>query len=163
MKNSHNMNRINAAQKPSKEPIVTELEVVDDMPQEAEFTPVCEMAKVADFRGYKLWVWTNDEGQIPHFHIIKGKPTAPTFDACVQFKVAEYYPHGGKHTDKLPRNHLKDFVSLLKSQDPYALGTQSIWQTLIIEWNRNDNKVQVPATTPMPDFMHIVYPTTPAE
>ncbi len=157
MKDINNMNRSNVARKTSHEQIVTEFEVVDDV------FPVCEMAKVADFRGYKLWVWTNDEGQIPHFHIIKGKPTAPTFDACVQFKVAEYYPHGGKHTDKLPRNHLKDFVALLKSQDPYALGTQSIWQTLIIEWNRNDNKVQVPVTTPMPDFMHIVYPTTPAE
>lgn len=157
MKDINNRNRINAARKKSQEQIVTELEVVDDV------STVCEMAKVADFRGYKLWVWTNDEGQIPHFYIIKGKPTAPTFDACVQFKVAEYYPHGGRHTDKLPHNHLKDFVELLKSQDPFALGSQSIWQTLIIEWNRNDNKVQVPVTTPMPDFMHIVYPAASAE
>lgn len=119
---------------------------------------VCEMAKVADFDGYKLWIWTNDEGKIPHFHVIKGNPLAPSFDSCIKFKVSEYFPHGGRHKDKLPRNHLKDLVELLKSQDPYAIGQQTIWQALIIEWNRNDNKEQVSPFAPIPDFMHIVYP-----
>ena len=34
---------------------------------------ICEMAKVADLDGYKLVIWPNDEGMIPHFHIIKGR------------------------------------------------------------------------------------------
>ncbi len=119
---------------------------------------LCEMAKVADFNGYRLVIWTNDEGEIPHFHIMTGKnPNNPEFDSCIKFNVSEYYPHGGKHTDKLPHNQLKNLIGLLNSQDPYTSDT--VWKILLAEWNRNDNRVKIPMDTPMPDYRHIVYPS----
>lgn len=114
---------------------------------------LCEMAKVADFNGYKLVVWTNDEGATPHFHVMAGKDLRhPEFDACVKFRVAEYYPHDGTHTDRLPDGQAKAMVDLLKSRDPFAIGEQTVWQTLLVEWNRNDNREKISVDTPMPDY-----------
>lgn len=117
---------------------------------------LCEMSKVAEFNGYNLIVWTNDEGQEPHFHVTKGRnPTAPDFDCCIKFGSAEYFPHSG-HCDKMPRKHLKDLVALLKSNDEDAVGNQTFWQSLIGDWNRNNNRRKIPLTTEMPDYIHIV-------
>lgn len=120
---------------------------------------ICEMAKVADLDGYKLVIWPNDEGMIPHFHIIKGRnPNNPEFDACIKFLEPSYYPHGGHHTDRLSSQEIKKLVNLLNSKDIYALTEQTIWQTLMIEWNRNDNRQKIDLKTEMPDYRHIIYP-----
>ena len=131
------------------------VEIVDDE-QAIQEGLLLEMAQVADFNGYKLIIWTNDEGKIPHFHVVKGKkPSVPDFDCCIKFQCAEYYPYGGKHTDRLPRNQLKKFIELLNSKDKYD-ETHTVWESLIIEWNRNNNRTRIPSNITMPDYMHIV-------
>lgn len=118
-----------------------------------------EMAKVATFGDYTILVWASDTGEIPHFHVIRGRDLLrPEFEACLKIQSAEYYPHGRSHDGRLSEKLLEELVALLQSKDQDLWGNQTLWQALIGDWNRNNEERKVPLTTTMPDYRQLVLP-----
>lgn len=153
MKNSHNTNRISAARKPSKEPTITELEVVDEMPQ-----VVNEMARIGfikDKLELEVYVNTDDGGELPHFHVRDKATRGGQFHCCIRFDTPMYFPHEGKRSTMNAKQR-KALVELLKSVDRDS--GKTLWWESLHEWNRNNSDVTVDLSTPMPDYQHLRMP-----
>jgi len=119
-----------------------------------------EMDIVADSDGYTILVWANDAGEVPHFHVIRGEDRLkPDFEACIKIQSAEYYLHGGQHTDRLSEDVLERLVRLLESKDMDSGGKMTVWQWLVGAWNRNNKTRRIPVTTAMPDYRHMGFPS----
>ena len=100
----------------------------------------------------RILVYTNDPGNIPHFHIVDSDTNGHFFNCCIEIKNNRYFKHGAK-TDTLNNRDRKGLVGFLNSIDkdfgiPY-------WRVLLIEWNRNNSNVQVDKDQPMPDYLHM--------
>lgn len=110
---------------------------------------VLEMAACGNAHGMYLVVWTNDSGWIPHFHIFNNQnPNKATFNACLKLETPEYFKHV-HHTDVLNSKQLKQLVKLLQKEIKPGL---THWQQLIISWNMNNSKSEIPFDMPMPDY-----------
>lgn len=110
-----------------------------------------EMAKIGRFKDLYIYIWMNDGGNVPHFHISDSAnyPQNSTIEISVKIQSAEYFPHGNKYEDQLNSKQKKELVKFFNSKT--ALGVSN-WMILIDTWNRNNSSINLPISTPMPDY-----------
>ena len=129
--------------------------IAEEMRQE-DGEVLMEMAHVVDMGGGLVVYVRSKEmqgGNIPHFHIFdaatQGKDRKRGFRTCVEILRPVYFFHEGKR-DLLNASMRDELCSVLSA--PHKRFTQyTNWDFLINEWNQN-NAVQVPVDTPMPDY-----------
>lgn len=101
----------------------------------------------------EIYVNTNDEGNVPHFHIHDISTKGNEFHTCVQIeKKNMYFHHTGKENilNSKERKQLNDF---LKTNDKYG---ELNWKVLIKELNRNNSNIEIDINTPQPDYTIIL-------
>ena len=112
-----------------------------------------EMSRVGFVDTYEIYVNTDDPGNIPHFHIRDSATRGNNFHTCIKICSNEYFHHTGKE-DVLRKKDLKKlckFLSDNSGDDEFKTN----WNVLIFMWNRNNSKMKVDKTQPMPDYTNI--------
>lgn len=112
-----------------------------------------EMAKIGRFKNLYIYIWMNDGGNVPHFHISDSSnyPQNSNIEIAVKILSPEYFPHGGKYTDKLNSREIKALINFMnKSEDG-----ENNWKYLVKTWNRNNSGAKIPPNTPMPDYTQL--------
>jgi hypothetical protein len=109
-----------------------------------------EMAQIGEFDTYAVWVRTNDPGNIPHFHVWDINTHGDKFHTCVRLDKPEYFHHNGKE-DSFNSKEKKELMQFLSSID-IDEEDRTYWQTLVIEWNRNNSSRKVDKNLSMPDY-----------
>ena len=94
--------------------------------EESHDKMLLEMAQIGTFNKYTIIVWTNDSGNIPHFHTGK---------------------EGVLNSKK--RKSLVDFLKNTFDEDT------SNWEYLIMTWNANNSNKKLSKKMPMPDYTNI--------
>ena len=107
-----------------------------------------EMAQIGTFSKYTIIVWTNDPGNIPHFHIVDSSTRGEKFHTCLKIETPEYFHHSGKE-DVLNNKERKELLKFLNSKDKW--GEQN-WVVLLKEWERNNSKTSIDINLPIPDY-----------
>lgn len=107
-----------------------------------------EMAQIGTFGKYTIIVWTNDPGNIPHFHVVDSATRGNSFNTCIKIESAEYFHHEGKE-DTLNTKERKELLKFLNSKDKW--GEQN-WVVLLKEWERNNSKTSIDINLPIPDY-----------
>ena len=110
-----------------------------------------EMSQVGTFNKYTILVWTNDLGNIPHFHIVDTSTLGRSFHSCVKIELPEYFHHEGK-TDTLNSRQRKALVDFLEK--PFDEDTSN-WEYLIMTWNINGSGKRLSKKMPIPDYTNI--------
>ena len=115
-----------------------------------------EMAEIGSFGKSKqldfvVFIWSRDPEFIPHFHIGDSEtyPKCTKFQTCLKIESPEYFPHGGKYTDRLNSNQLEQLIEFLKIEDEEG---ESNWKFLLRTWNRNSSKMKVEINQEIPDY-----------
>ncbi len=137
-------------------------ETIADEMREEDGELLLEMAHVVDMSdGLVVYIRSKElqGGNTPHFHVFdaasQGKDRNKGFHTCVEILRPVYFFHEGKR-DKLNAQKRNELCSVLSA--PHKRFTQyTNWDFLINEWNQN-NAVQVPPETPMPDYHTIAVP-----
>ena len=110
-----------------------------------------EMAQIGTFNKYTIIVWTNDSGNIPHFHIVDSSTRGEEFHTCIKIEKPEYFHHTGK-VDVLNSKERKSLVDFLKNPIDEDI---SNWEFLIMTWNSNNLNKKLSKKIPMPDYTNI--------
>ena len=110
-----------------------------------------EMAQIGTFNKYTIIVWTNDPGNIPHFHIVDTSTRGEKFHTCIQIEKPEYFHHTGKE-DILSSKERKQLVDFLNKNDKW--GEQN-WIVLLKEWERNNSNISIDINQPIPDYTNL--------
>lgn len=108
-----------------------------------------EMAKVGPLNDeLVIYIWTNDGGNIPHFHIVDKATMGNEFHTCVKIMSAEYFHHTGKE-DMLNSKQKKALMKFFTMSDKWG---DNYWDIVLQEWNRNSSKIEVDRNLPTPDY-----------
>ena len=108
-----------------------------------------EMAKVGPLNDeLVIYIWTNDGGNIPHFHIVDKATMGNEFHTCVKIMSAEYFHHTGKE-DVLNSKQKKALMKFFTMSDKWG---DNYWDIVLQEWNRNSSKIEVDRNLPTPDY-----------
>ena len=108
-----------------------------------------EMAKVGPLNDeLVIYIWTNDGGNIPHFHIVDKATMGNEFHTCVKIMSAEYFHHTGKE-DVLNSKQKKTLMKFFTMSDKWG---DNYWDIVLQEWNRNSSKIEVDRNLPTPDY-----------
>ena len=108
-----------------------------------------EMAKVGPLNDeLVIYIWTNDGGNIPHFHIVDKATMGNEFHTCVKIMSAEYFHHTGKE-DVLNSKQKKALMKFFTMSDKWG---DNYWDIVLQEWNRNSSKIEVDRNFPTPDY-----------
>lgn len=101
----------------------------------------------------EVYVWTNDPGRTPHFHVRKyGKNNRSEWEVCILYESCDYFMHG-KYKGKLSSRQIaKELDRMLRQIDPNSRNSETYWQTAISEWNRNNSKVVLDLNLEQPDY-----------
>lgn len=116
-----------------------------------------EMAKIGEIDtqvgktgNYEIWIYTNDAGNKPHFHIINEQTG---FSCCVCILECDYFIHEGKE-DTLNHKLKKSLVYFLNKKRKTGLTN---WAFLCESWDANNSKMELPDDIywNMPDYMNL--------
>lgn len=110
-----------------------------------------EMSQVGTFSKYTIIVWTNDPGNIPHFHIVDSSTRGEKFHTCLKIETPEYFHHSGKE-DVLNNKERKELLKFLNSKDKW--GEQN-WIVLLKEWERNNSNSSIDINQVIPDYLKL--------
>lgn len=110
-----------------------------------------EMSQVGTFSKYTIIVWTNDPGNIPHFHIVDSSTRGEKFHTCLKIESPEYFHHSGKE-DVLNNKERKELLKFLNSKDKW--GEQN-WIVLLKEWERNNSNSSIDINQVIPDYLKL--------
>lgn len=106
-----------------------------------------EMAQLGKMNEYYLFIYPNDNGNIPHLHFFTVDHKK---EGCIKLETAEYFPRG-RYKATLTNSGAKDFAKFMASPYPkYPNATN--YEMALIFWNANDERKQVPLSTPIPDY-----------
>ena len=115
-----------------------------------------EMAKIGSIDkqvgktgGYEIWIYTNDLGNKPHFHIVNEEKN---FSCCVRIDVAEYFIHLSKE-DILNSALKKSLVYFLKSKHRKLPITN--WEYLCACWEDNNSNMPLDDDLQMPNYLEL--------
>ena len=114
---------------------------------------VLEMAQIGRMSNplWYLWIWPNDGGNIPHFHISDVPPTrrGGSFHCAIKLKEAEYFKHGS-YTDEITSvKRRKELVDFLQSKTDLGI---TMWQFALFTWNQNNSEAKVDVNLEIPDY-----------
>lgn len=120
-----------------------------------------EMARVGYADNLEISVWTNDPGEIPHFHVTNDEPRgkASRVDACIQLEQAKYFSHG-KHKGTLNASQRKALDRFFREKPKYSREPTN-YDLAVSFWNSNNsNRIVVPpidknGDTVIPDYTNI--------
>ena len=108
-----------------------------------------EMAKVRPLNDeLVIYIWTNDGGNIPHFHIVDKATMGNEFHTCIKIMSAEYFHHTGKE-DVLNSKQKKTLMKFFTMSDKWG---DNYWDIVLQEWNRNSSKIEVDRNLSTPDY-----------
>ena len=116
-----------------------------------------EMAKIGSIGlevgktgNYEIWIYTNDPGNKPHFHVVNDQTG---FSSCILICECGYFKHEGK-TDELNRRLKKSLVHFLETTRKRG-GTN--WEFLCECWDANNSDMEIPDEVydNMPDYMNL--------
>lgn len=107
-----------------------------------------EMARVGYANDLEILVWTNDGGNIPHFHI----RSKDGFQTCIRLDKADYFHHTGKE-GRLNSKQLKALVDFLNQRQRKGLTN---WELILLMWNLNNSNVVVDEDQEMPNYIELV-------
>ena len=116
-----------------------------------------EMAKIGSIDtqvgktgNYEIWIYTNDAGNKPHFHIVNEQNG---FSSCIEICNPLYFKHEGK-MDELNHKLKKSLIYFLKSKRKRG-GTY--WEFLCDCWEANNSSMELPDDIydNMPDYMFL--------
>ena len=107
-----------------------------------------EMAQIGTFSKYTIIVWTNDSGNIPHFHIVDSSTRGKIFHTCIKIESPEYFHHSGKE-DILNSKERKELINFFNKNDKWG---ERNWIVLLKEWERNNSNTSIDINLPMPDY-----------
>lgn len=114
-----------------------------------------EMARVGSYDEVEVVVFTNDPGNIPHFHIRDISTRGKKFHSCIRLDKAEYFYHTGKE-DTLNSSDRKDLVKFLSSKSKSKRFSEfTNWQVLLTMWNMNNSSVEIDEDAEMPNYILI--------
>ena len=107
---------------------------------------------------YEIYVNTNDEGKIPHFHF-RDMNAWEKFHTCIRIGVAEYFHHGDKQ-DILNSNQkklLEEFMSAPTKKIRYDEhgNRMNNWQYVCDLWDSNNSDVEIPEDTIQPNYAEL--------
>lgn len=103
-----------------------------------------EMARIGFINGvFEVYVWTDDEGSIPHVHVRDAETKGSRFETCVKLETNEYFLHGS-FTDTMDDKLMTDFHDFMCSnpRNPYF---NSNYEFAIAMWNMNNECVKMEA------------------
>lgn len=110
--------------------------------------------KIGTFKGKKylldVFVWTNDPGHIPHFHV---RDKDLNIDSCVMINENRYFEHG-THTGKLNSKQRKALNDFLKEKNDNYFGLLN-YQVVIAVWNSNNSNTKVNKNQQQSDYTTI--------
>lgn len=99
----------------------------------------------------EVYVHTNDDGKIPHFHIRKyGRNNKFEWETCILYDSADYFLHG-RYSDTIPNKIAKELDKMLRMSNPKRGGI-SFWQTAVDDWNSNNSDIELPRDIEQPDY-----------
>ena len=114
---------------------------------------IYEMAKVCEIEPkVEVFVNTNDNGNIPHFHVwkkIRGR--LHEWEVCVRYDSAEYFSHK-KHPGTMPSDMTKKLNEVLKKKNPNSRHGDTYWQTAVEMWNQNNERKPLDWDLEQPDY-----------
>ena len=120
----------------------TELHDIDGMAR-IGFVPVNTKKTV------EVYVHTDDEGRVPHFHVRKyGRNNQFDWEACVMYTSAEYFAHG-HYTDRIPTKGCKQLDAMLRETSKSG---RTYWETAVDAWNLNNSEEDLPYDLEQPDY-----------
>lgn len=127
--------------------------VVEDIPRNDERL-MLEMAQIGKFDKNKLTVYvrSDDDRNIPHFHIVDTPTLGARFHTCVEIKRNRYFHHTGKEDNLTPkqRKMLNEFF-----KERYRNKGFSNWTWVLLNWNGNNSKMEVDELQDQPDYTTI--------
>lgn len=112
-----------------------------------------EMAKVGEIKDLSIIIYTNDNGNIPHFHIVDTATWGNKFHSCVYIEEPKYFYHTGKE-DKLNSKMRKELIKFLQAPDFEGIFNTN-WDALLYEWNKNNNRKRIPKDIIMPNYLEL--------
>jgi hypothetical protein len=131
----------------------SQLQLIKESAREEQL--ITEMARVGYLKDYEIIVWTNDGGNIPHFHIIDRETRGEKFHTCIQYKVPEYFHHTGKE-DILNNREIKELINFFNKQCDSKKFNVTNWELAVFLWNKNNSTQNLDEeNTPMPDYLHL--------
>lgn len=101
---------------------------------------------------YEVYVNTDDDGNIPHFHLRNAKDWSE-FHSCIEFEDAKYFEHGNKNSE-LNTNLKKSLVEFFNKQAENFDYTN--WELALRLWNTNNRRVNVDTDLEMPDYTKLL-------
>lgn len=113
--------------------------------------PLEEMARIGFIDNLEIFIWTDDPGNIPHFHIRDISTKGDEFNCCVRIDKAEYFKHTGKE-DVLNHKQKKNLIEFLNSTSKLGGIEIKNWDKVIMYWNDNNSKLILPDDLEMPDY-----------
>jgi hypothetical protein len=125
--------------------------LIEKTPKKEWDDMLLEMAQIGTFNKYTIIVWTNDSGNIPHFHIVDSSTRGKKFHTCIKIEKAEYFHHSGKE-DVLNQKERKELMKFLNSNDKWG---EQIWVVLLKEWERNNSNISIDINQTIPDYTNI--------
>lgn len=114
--------------------------------------PLYEMARIGEFAGFFVYVY-GSEGPVPHFHVLLGKPEAPSWESCIRIQGARYFQHGRKQ-ETLNAKQKRQLVDFLRAPHKHFPDRQN-WQILIIQWSMNNPDHEIDPNLLMPDYTQL--------
>ena len=112
-----------------------------------------EMARLGYFDSYEIFVFTNDSGKIPHFHVRDKETMGQKFHTYIRIDKAEYFHHTGKE-DILNKKERKELVNFLRSNYRNR-ENETNWNHLIDLWNDNNSDVEINEDLEIPDYINM--------
>ena len=115
-----------------------------------------EMAVIGPLkRGYEVVVFTDDGGNIPHFHVRDIGTHGKEFESCAEILTNRYFLHKPNHVE-MPRDVRKMLYEFLCQPSENNV-FKTNYASMIFEWNRNNSKMKIPFSqdAEVPDYLHI--------
>lgn len=100
---------------------------------------------------YIVELRSNDNGNIPHFHIFDADNK---FKTCVRIDEAEYFHHGA-YTGILNRKSRYALNKLLQRQIDFNGETMTNWDRIVKAWNSNSDRLSTVTTVACPDYTQL--------
>ena len=102
---------------------------------------------------YEIYVNSDDEGKIPHFHI-RNTNDWSKFHTCIEFRRPKYFHHGNKQ-DVLNTKMKKELMRFFRAKT--NIGRVRVidltnWDLACIDWNKNNSDVMLPDDMKMPNY-----------
>lgn len=109
------------------------------------------MSRIGFIGQHEIYIETDDEIQIPHFHI-RDKDDWDKFHTCVKIETAEYFKHGSKDGE-LNNKECKALDKFMRQ--PYKNRGITNWQHICDSWDDNNSDVIIPDHTVQPDYTQL--------